>query len=82
MMSCILLSKNEVKVYCINQGNATSDVRLATYLMIFECQPCGIFECFLHHKEDEAISPTSFSYYTELVDRAEKLITVSNQVAS
>ena len=32
-------------------------MKLVTSFMIFECQPCGIFEGLSHHQEDEAIDP-------------------------
>ena len=33
-------------------------MKLATALINFECQPCGIFEGLSWHQEDEAIDPT------------------------
>ena len=41
--------------------------------MDFECYPCGIFEGFSQHQEDEAIGPTNFEYYLGLGDRINKL---------
>ena len=37
------------------------NMKLVTSLMNFECQPCGIFECFSYHKEDEAIDTIIFA---------------------
>ena len=82
MISWMLFSNNELMVYCIKQVNSTSDVRLETSLMNLECQPCGISECILNHKEDEAISPTTFAYYVGLGDITKKLVAVSNQFTS
>ena len=36
-------------------------MKLATSLMNFECQPCGIFEVLPYHQEDESIYPNIFA---------------------
>ena len=36
-------------------------MKLVTSLMNFECHPCGIFNGFSYHQEDEAIDPTIFA---------------------
>ena len=74
MMSWIILSKNDLKVSHGNQVNDPSGVSLATSLMNFECQPCGIFECILYHQENEAIYHTIFEDYVRLVDGINKLV--------
>ena len=50
MMSWMLLSKNELNVSHSKQVNDTSNMRLVTSLMNFECQPCGIVEGLEHHQ--------------------------------
>ena len=49
-------------------------MKLATSLMNFECQPCGIFAGFLYHQEDKKIDPTIFAATVELVERIKKLV--------
>ena len=49
-------------------------MKLATYLMNFEYQPCGIFEGFSYHQEYEAIDPTIFEATVGLGDRIKQLI--------
>ena len=48
-------------------------MKLVTYLMNFEYQPCGIFEGLSYHQEDEAIDPNIFTSTVGLVDRIKKL---------
>ena len=36
-------------------------MKLVTSLMDFECQPCGIFEGFSYHQDDESIDPFIFA---------------------
>ena len=76
----MLLSKNCLTFYHRKKLNFPTRVKLATYLMNFECQPCGIFEGLLHHQKDEAISPTNFADPVGLVDRINKLVS-SNLLA-
>ena len=42
--------------------------------MNFECHPCGIFNGFSYHQEDEAIDPTIFAANVGLGDRIKKLV--------
>ena len=48
-------------------------MKLATALINFECQPCGIFEGLSWHQEDEAIDPTIFAATVGLGDIIRKL---------
>ena len=48
--------------------------KLVTSLMNFECQPCGIFEGFSYHKEDEVIDPNIFAATVGLGERINKLV--------
>ena len=41
------MDQNEFKVSHRKQVNAPSNMNMATSLMDFECQPCGIFEVIL-----------------------------------
>ena len=49
-------------------------MKLATSLINFECQPCGIFEGFSYHQEDKSIDPTMFADTVGLGDRIDKLV--------
>ena len=49
-------------------------MKLVTYLMNFECQPCGIFEGFSYHQEDEVIDPIIFAATLRLGNLIKKLI--------
>ena len=49
-------------------------MKLATSLMKFECQPCGIFEGLSYHQEYEAIYPTIFAATLGLGYRIKKLV--------
>ena len=49
-------------------------MKLVTYLMNFECQPCGIFEGLSYHQEDEVIDPIIFAATVGLGNRTKKLI--------
>ena len=40
----------------------------------FECNPCGLFEGFSYHKEDEAIAPNLFAATVGLGDRIQKFV--------
>ena len=61
MIIWVLWSKNDLKVSHRNKVNATSNMKLATSLMNFECRPCGIFGGFSYHQEYESIDPTIFA---------------------
>ena len=48
-------------------------MKLATSLMKFQYQPCGIFEGFSYHQEDEAIYPNIFADNVGLGEIIKKL---------
>ena len=73
-MSWMIWSNNDLKVYHMKKFNAPSNMKLSTYLMNFECQPCEIFEYFSYHQEDEAIYPTRFAATVVLGNRIKKLV--------
>ena len=56
------------------QFNASSNIKLVTFLMDFECQPCGIFEGLSYHQENEAIDTTIFADTVGLGDRIKQLV--------
>ena len=70
----MLGSKNDLKVSQRKQVNAPSNMKLAKYMMNFECQPGGIFEGLLYHQEDEAIDTTIFVATVHLEDKIKKLV--------
>ena len=72
-MSWMILSKNNLRVSHRKQINDPSDVRLATSLMNFEFQPCGIFEGLSHH-HDEVVTPNTFADSAELGDMIKKSV--------
>ena len=49
-------------------------MKFVTTLMNFECQPCGIFEGFSYHQEDEFIDPIIFVATVELGNRINNLV--------
>ena len=74
MMSWMLFSKTDLKVYHRKQVNATSNINLETSLMNVECHPCGLFEVLSRHQYDEAIDPTTFAASIGLGHRIKKLV--------
>ena len=74
MLNWMLWTKNEFKVSHSKQVNAPSNMKLVTPLMNFECQPCGIFEGFSCHQEDEVIDPIIFVATVGLGKRIKKLV--------
>ena len=70
----MLWTRNYLKVSHRKQVNATSNMKLLTSLMNFECQPCGIFEGFSYHQEDEVIDPIIFVATAGLGNRIKKLV--------
>ena len=44
MLNWMLWTKNDLNIFHRKQVNAPPNMKLATSLMNFECQPCGIFE--------------------------------------
>ena len=49
-------------------------MKLATSLMHFECQPCGIFEGSSYHQEVEVIDPIIFAATLGLGSIIKKLV--------
>ena len=74
MLNCMLWNKNDFNVSTRNQVKDPSNMKFVTYLMNFECQPCGIFGGFSYHQEDEAIYPNIFAATLGLVYRINKLV--------
>ena len=73
-MIWMLWTNNYLKVSHRKQVNAPSNTELATSLMNFECQPCGIFEGFSCHQEEKAIDPTIFAATVGLEYRIKKIL--------
>ena len=74
MLNWMLWTKNDLKVFHRKQVNAPSNMKLMTSLINFECRPCGIFEGFSYHQEDEVIDPIIFAATVWLVNIIKKLI--------
>ena len=68
MILWMLLSKTYISKYHRNQVNAPLNVRLATSLINFECQLCGILENIKQYQDVKSIAPSTFSAYTGLGD--------------
>ena len=69
MLDEMLWNKNDIKIFHRKQVNASSNTKLVTSLINFECQPCGIFEGLSYHQEYEAIEPITFADTEGLGDR-------------
>ena len=74
MLSWMLWTNNDLKIFRRKQVNASPNMKLVTSLMNFECQPCGIFEGFSYHHEDEVIDPIIFVATVGLGNRINKLV--------
>ena len=74
MLNWVLWNKNDFKLSHRKQFNATSNMKLVTSLMNFECHPCGIFEGLSYHQEYESIDPTIFAATVGLGDRIKSLV--------
>ena len=74
MMSWMIWLNNDLKLYHRKKVNTPSNMKLSTYLMNFEYQPCGIFEGFSYHQEYEAIDHTIFAATAGLGYRIKKLV--------
>ena len=70
----MIWSKNDLEVSHRKQVNSPSNIKLATYLMNFEFQPCGIFEGLSYHQEYESIDHTFFAATIGLVDIIKKFV--------
>ena len=55
----MLWSRNDLRLSHRKQVNDPSNMKLATSLMNFEYKPCGVFEGFEHHQDNESIVPTT-----------------------
>ena len=62
------------KYFTGSKSMLTPNMKLVTYLINFECQPCGIFEGLSYHKEDEVIDPIIFAASAGLGNRIKKLV--------
>ena len=74
MLNWMLWTKTDCKVSHRKQVNATPNMKLVTSLINFECQPCGIFEGFSYHQEDEVIDTIIFAATVALGNIIKKLI--------
>ena len=74
MLNWMLCANNDFKTSHRNQVNAPSNMKLATSLMHFECQPCGLFEGLSYHQEDEAIDPNIVAATIGLGHRIHNLV--------
>ena len=73
MLTWMLCTKNDLKIFHSKQVNYPPNMKLVTSLMNFECKPCGIFEGLSHHQEDEVVDPIIFADTVGLGDRINKL---------
>ena len=74
MLNFMLCTKNGFKESHRKQVNAPSNIKLVISLMNFKCQPCGIFEGFSYHQEDEVIDHIIFAATVWLGNRIKKLV--------
>ena len=74
MLDWMLWTKNDFKLSHRKKVNDPSHMKLATSLMNFECQPCGMFEGLSYHQESEVIDPIIFSATVGLGYRIMKLV--------
>ena len=74
MLTWMLCTKNDLKIFHRKQVNTPTNIKLMTYFMNFECQPCGIFECLSYHQEDGVIDPIIFADTVGLGNRIKKLV--------
>ena len=74
MLNLMLWTKNDLKIFCRNQVNASPNMKLVTSLINVECQPCGIFEGLSYHQEDEVIDHIISADTIGLGDRINKLV--------
>ena len=74
MFNWMLWTKNYLMIFHRNKVNASPNMKLVTSLINFECQPCGIFEGFPYHQEDEVIDPIIFADTVGLGNRINKIV--------
>ena len=74
MLNWMLWTKNDLKIFHRKHVNVSPNMKLVTSLINFECQPCGIFEGFSYHHEDEFIDPIIFADTAVLGNIIKKLV--------
>ena len=74
MLNWMLWTKNDLNIFHRKQVNASPNMKLVTYLVNLECQPCGIFEGLSYHHEDEVIDPIIFAATEGLGNIIKKLV--------
>ena len=74
ILNWMLWNNNDLNISNRKQVNALPNMKLVTYLMNPECQPCGIFEGFSYYQEDEVIDPIIFAGTVGLENRIKKLV--------
>ena len=74
MLNWVLWTKNDLQIFHRKHVNVSSNMKLVTSLINFECQPCGTFEVFSYYHEDEFIDPIIFEATAGLGNRIKKLV--------
>ena len=74
MLNWMLWTENDLQIFHRKHVNVSPNRKLVTSLINFECQPCGIFEGFSCHQEDEVVDPLIFAANVGLGNRIKKLI--------
>ena len=74
MLNWMLCTKKYLQIFHRKHVNVSPNMKLVTYLINFECQPCGIFEGLSYHHEDEVIDPFTFAAIAGLGNRIKKLV--------
>ena len=69
----MIYTSNDFKVSQEKKVKFPSNMKLVTSFVIFECQPCVIFEMFSYNQEDESIDPNIFTDTAGLGDRTKNL---------
>ena len=72
-MNWMLWTKND-PIFHRNKVNTPPNMKLVTFMMNFECQPCGILEGLSYHQEDEVIDPIIFAATVGLGNIIKKLV--------
>ena len=74
MLNWMLWTRTDLKIFHRKKVNVSPNIKLVTFLINFECQPCGIFEGLSYHQEYEVIDPIIFAATAGLENRIKKLI--------
>ena len=74
MLNLMLWTKNDFQIFHRKHANVSPNLKLVTFLINFECQPCGILEGLSYHHEDEVIDPIIFVATVGLGNRIKKLV--------